>query len=268
MPTLELNGARIYYEDSGGSGAPVVFAHGLLWSCRVFDPQVAALRDRFRCVAFDFRGQGQSEVTESGYDLETLTADAIELIEKLRLAPTHFVGLSMGAMIGMRLAARRPELVRSLTLLETSADPEPEENVPKYRRLNLVARWLGFSLVAGQVMPIMFGRKFLEDPSRADERQLWRSRMVGNDRKGISRAVTGVITRGSAIDELAKIRAPTLIMVGEQDVATVPAKAQRIHERIPGSKLISIPGAGHTSAVEEPAFVNAQLSAFLTNHSS
>ena len=77
MPTLELNGARIYYEDSGGSGAPVVFAHGLLWSCRVFDPQVAALRDRFRCVAFDFRGQGQSEVTESGYDLETLTADAI-----------------------------------------------------------------------------------------------------------------------------------------------------------------------------------------------
>jgi len=59
-----------------------------------------------------------------------------------------------------------------------------------------------------------------------------------------------------------------LIMVGEQDVATVPAKAQRIHERIPGSKLISIPGAGHTSAVEEPAFVNAQLSEFLTNHSS
>jgi len=172
MPTLELNGARIYYEDSGGSGAPVVFAHGLLWSCRVFDPQVAALRDRFRCVAFDFRGQGQSEVTESGYDLETLTADAIELIEKLRLAPTHFVGLSMGAMIGMRLAARRPELVRSLTLLETSADPEPEENVPKYRRLNLVARWLGFSLVAGQVMPIMFGRKFMEDPARGAERQL------------------------------------------------------------------------------------------------
>ena len=65
------------------------------------------------------------------------------------------------------------------------------------------------------------------------------------------------------IDELAKIRAPTLIMVGEQDVATVPVKAKRIQERIANSKLVMIPGAGHTSAVEEPAFVNAQLSSFL-----
>ena len=89
--------------------------------------------------------------------------------------------------------------------------------------------------------------------------------MVANDRKGIARAVNGVITRGAVIDELARIRAPTLIMVGDQDVATVPAKAQRIHERIPGSKLVPIPGAGHTSAVEEPAFVNAQLSAFLVS---
>jgi 3-oxoadipate enol-lactonase len=166
-------------------------------------------------------------------------------------------------MIGMRVAARRPKLVRSLVLLETSADPEPEENVPRYRRLNFVARWLGFSLVAGQVMPIMFGRKFLEDPARTVERLLWRDRMIANNRRGITRAVIGVINRQPVIDELSKIRAPTLIMVGDQDVATVPAKADRIHERIAGSKLVSIPGAGHSSTVEEPAFVNAQLSAFL-----
>jgi pimeloyl-ACP methyl ester carboxylesterase len=263
MPTLDLNGARIYYEDSGGSRAPVVFAHGLLWSCRMFDAQVAALKDRFRCVAFDFRGQGQSEVADSGYDLETLSSDTIALIEKLGLAPVHFVGLSMGGMIGMRVAARRPKLVRSLVLLETSADPEPEENLPKYRRMNLVARWLGFSLVADQVTPIMFGRKFLEDPARAVERLRWRDRMIAGNRKGITRAVKGVINRQPVIDELGKIRAPTLIMVGDQDVATVPAKAERIHQRIAGSKLVSIPGAGHTSTVEEPAFVNAQLSAFL-----
>ena len=264
MPTLDLNGARIHYEDSGGPGAPVVFAHGLLWSTRMFDAQVAGLRERFRCVAFDFRGQGQSEVTESGYDFETLTADTIALIDKLRLAPVHFVGLSMGGMMGMRVAARRPELVRSLVLLETSADPEPEENVPRYRRLNLVARWLGLSVVADKVMPIMFGRKFLQDPSRAAERQLWRSRMAANNRKGITRAVTGVITRRPIIDELAKVRAPTLIMVGDQDVATVPAKAQRIHERIANSRLVLIPGAGHSSTIEEPAFVNAQLGTFLS----
>src|SRR5262249_59370825 len=110
---------------------------------------------RFRCVAFDFRGQGQSEVTESGYDLETLTADAIELIEKLRLAPAHFVGLSMGGMIGMRLAARRPELVRSLALLETSADPEPEENVPKYRRFNPAAPLLWVALVGRRGLAVL-----------------------------------------------------------------------------------------------------------------
>jgi len=191
MPTLELNGARIYYEDSGGPGAPVVFAHGLLWSCRLFDAQVKALRNRFRCVAFDVRGQGQSEVTDSGYDFETLTGDAIALIEKLGLAPVHFVGLSMGGMIGMRLAARRSDLVRSLALLETSADPEPSENVPRYRRLNLVARWLGLSLVADQVMPIMFGRKFLEDASRAAERQLWRSGWLRTIEKVLPAPSTG-----------------------------------------------------------------------------
>src|SRR5258708_23832199 len=125
MPTLDVNGARIYYEDSGGPGAPVVFAHGLLWSCRLFDAQVKALQDRFRCVAFDFRGQGQSEVTASGYDFETLTADAIELIEKLRLAPAHFAGLSVGGVSGMRLAGRRPELVRPRRLLRMSPDPRP-----------------------------------------------------------------------------------------------------------------------------------------------
>jgi pimeloyl-ACP methyl ester carboxylesterase len=268
MSTLELNDARIYYEDSGGSGAPVMFAHGLLWSCRMFDAQVAALKGRFRCVAYDFRGQGQSEVTESGYDFETLTADTIGLIENLKLAPVHFVGLSMGGMVGIRLAARRPELVRSLVLLETSADPEPEENVPQYRRLNLVARWFGLSLVAGRVMPIMFGRKFLEDPARAAERSLWRARALANNRKGITRAVTGVITRRPVLDELGKIRAPTLIMVGDQDLATVPAKAERIHERIAGSRLVVIPGAGHTSTVEESAFVTGQISAFLSGQAS
>src|SRR5260370_4548842 len=167
MPTLDLNGVRIYYEDSGGRGAPVVFAHGLLWSCRLFDAQVKALQDRFRCVAFDFRGQGQSEVTASGYDFETLTADAIELIEKLRLAPAHFVGLSMGGMIGMRLAARRPELVRSLALLETSADPEPEENVPKYRRMYLLAPWRGLLLGGGPATPLIFFRQCLSWPAPA-----------------------------------------------------------------------------------------------------
>src|SRR5437899_10903280 len=107
----------------------LVCSYGWLWSGRVFDAQVALLKWRYRCVAFNFRGQGQSEVTGSGYDMETLYEDAVALIEQLGCAPCHFLGLSMGGFIGLRLAARHPELLRSMILLETSADPEPSENV-------------------------------------------------------------------------------------------------------------------------------------------
>ncbi len=231
----------------------------------MFDDQVAALKNRYRCVTFDFRGQGKSEVTRDGYDMETLYEDAAALIEALDCAPCYFVGLSMGGFIAMRLAARRPDLIKSLILLDTSADPEPSENIPKYRQLTFIARWLGLGLVVNQVMPIMFGQKFLTDPARAEQRQEWRQRMASNHRIGVTRATTGVITRRSIYDEIEKIHVPTLIIVGDQDVATVPAKSQRIHERIAGSRLLIIPGAGHTSTVEEPAAVNAAISEFLGN---
>jgi len=263
MPIIRVNGAGLYYEEHGTGPETIVFAHGLLWSCRMFDDQVAALKDRYRCIAFDFRGQGKSEVTRDGYDMETLYEDAAALIEALGCAPCHFVGLSMGGFIAMRLAARRPDLIKSLILLETSADAEPSENIPKYRQLNFIARWLALGLVVDRVMPIMFGQKFLTDPARAEQRQQWRQRMASNHRIGVTRATIGTITRRSIYDEIEKIRVPTLIIVGEQDVATVPAKSQRIHERIAGSRLVIIPGAGHTSTVEEPAAVNATINEFL-----
>jgi 3-oxoadipate enol-lactonase len=87
--------------------------------------------------------------------------------------------------------------------------------------------------------------------------------MSKNHRIGVTRATIGVITRRSIYDEIAKIHVPTLIIVGDQDVATVPAKAERIHERIQGSRLLTIPGSGHTSTVEEPAAVNAAINEFL-----
>ncbi|HEV2474197.1 MAG TPA: alpha/beta fold hydrolase [Chthonomonadales bacterium] len=253
----------LYYEEQGSGSETIVFAHGLLWSGRMFDDQVAALKDRYRCVAFDFRGQGQSEVTRDGYDMETLYEDAAALIETLQCAPCHFVGLSMGGFVGLRLAARRPELVRSLILLETSADPEPQENVPKYRQMSIVARWLGPGVVADRVMPIMFGQKFLTDPARAELRREWRQRMASNHRVGVSRATMGVITRRGIRDELAQIRVPTLIIVGDQDVAVPLVHSEHLHEGIAGSRLVIIPGAGHTSTVEEPDAVNAAISEFL-----
>jgi pimeloyl-ACP methyl ester carboxylesterase len=258
-----IQGAELYYEEQGAGPETIVFAHGLLWSGEMFAPQIAALRDRYRCVTFDFRGQGRSQVTRDGYDMETLTEDAAGLIRALGCAPCHFLGLSMGGFIGMRLAIRHPELVRSLMLLETSADPEPQENVGRYRFLCFVARWLGLRPVAGPVLKIMFGRKFLEDPERTAERTEVRRRMLANHRIGITRAVTGVIERQGVYDQLDRIQVPTLILVGDQDVATVPAKAERMQARIAGSQLRIIPGAGHTSTLEEPEAINRALLEFL-----
>lgn len=266
MPHIHVNGANLWYEEHGAGPETVVFAHGLLWSGRMFDAQVAALADRYRCITFDFRGQGRSEVTEDGYDMDTLSDDAAALIDALGCAPCHFVGLSMGGFIGMRLAARRPELIRSLVLMETSADPEPAENVPRYRMLGGIVRVLGrlgMRLVMPRVMRIMFGRTFLADPAREADRLLWRERGMDNHPRGIVRALQGVIDRKPIHAELGKISVPTLVMVGDEDVATVPVKAERIHAAIPGSRLVTIPGAGHTSSVEQPAFVNAALGEFL-----
>jgi 3-oxoadipate enol-lactonase len=268
MPTLRVNGATLWYEEHGAGPETVVFAHGLLWSGRMFDAQVAELEDRFRCVTFDFRGQGRTEVTADGYDMETLSADAAALIEALGCAPCHFVGLSMGGFIGMRLAARHPELVRSLVLMETSADPEPAANVPRYRLLGGIVRLLGslgMRLVMPRVMRIMFGRTFLEDPAREADRRVWRERGMANRPRGITRALAGVIERKPIYDELGKIAVPTLVMVGDEDVATIPAKAERIHAAIAGSRLVVIPGAGHTSSVEQPDVVNAALEGFLAS---
>ncbi len=263
MPSREINGAKIHYEVRGDGPETIIFSHGLVFDGRMFDAQVSALQDRYRCITFDFRGQGQSQVTTSGYDLDALCEDTACLIQAFQCAPCHLVGLSMGGMVGMRLAIRRPELLRSLALLGTSADPESLRKAIQYRALSLIARWFGTAVVADPTMAVLFGRKFLGDPARARLKQEWRTRVIANDRLGISRAVLGVITRGDIFGQLDKISIPTLILVGDQDVACPLMRAERIHARIRGSKLVVIPGAGHTSTVEEPEAVNVALGGFL-----
>src|SRR2546423_12956095 len=117
MPIIRVNGAALYYEEHGTGSETIVFAHGLLWSCRMFDAQVALLKDRYRCVAFDFRGQGQSEVPHGGYGMEALYEDAVALIEQLGCAPCHFLGLSMGGLLGLRLAPPHPGVLSLFVLL-------------------------------------------------------------------------------------------------------------------------------------------------------
>jgi 3-oxoadipate enol-lactonase len=261
VATLRVNGTVIYYEDTGRNASPIVFSHGLLWNSELFAPQIASLRDRFRCIAYDHRGQGKSaDGTGRAIGIDTLTDDAVAIVEGLGLGSVHFCGLSLGSIVGMRLAIARPDLIRSIILLSATADPEPSKL--KYRAMNVVARFFGNGAVANAVMPVLYGKTALSDPTRAGERAAWRTQLVSN-RPTIWRAVNGVLERKSIHPELGKITAPTLVVVGDEDVATAPSRAERIARAINGAKLVIIPHAGHGLTLEQPTAVTDTIAAFL-----
>lgn len=264
MPTLTLHGVPVHVDDRGGTGEPVVFCHGLLFSSRMFEEQMAALSPRFRCAAYDLPGHGRSgDAPGRAYSIEQAYADSVALIEQMGLAPCHFVGLSMGGFVGLRIAARRPELLRTLVVLDSSADGEPAENVPKYRRLALIARLFGPRAVVNPVMPILFSRTFLNDPAKRDVRERWRRELKTN-RRGIVRSVLGVIERDGVAAMLPGITTPTFVVVGAEDVATPACHSEKIRDLVPGARMISVPGAGHSSTIEQPELVSRALLEFLT----
>lgn len=262
MAWIEVNGTRLYYEVAGEGTETIVFSHGLLWSGRMFEAQIRHLSPRYRCIAYDHRGQGQSPDSPTPFDLETLYEDAVQLIERLCSEPCHFVGLSMGGFIGMRIAARRPELLRSLILLNTSA--QAEHSTLRYALLNALAGLFGVRSVIGPVMKVLFGKSFLENPNNASIVQRWQSQLAAN-RRSITRSVCAVIYRKPVLGELSRVKVPVLILAGEEDVATPPKQAEAIHRAIPSSKLVVLARAGHSLPIEAPEEVNSHIASFLAS---
>lgn len=265
MPLVAVNGAQLFYEEQGTGLQTVFFAHGLALSGRMFHHQVLALRDRFRCITMDFRGQGRSEVTDFGYSLANLTQDVVRLIQRLDDQPCHFVGLSMGGFVGLRIALERPELLRTLTLLNTGARAEPLAAKLRYNAMIAGSRLLGLRPFAGMAMRRLFGRSFLRDPVRADERKRWRNQVIEQDRLGLTRAARGVITRRDISDRLAEITTPTLIISGAEDVAQPPELGRELQRSIPAARHVVLPNVGHASCLEAPERVNELLRDFLAD---
>ncbi|MDG1279548.1 MAG: alpha/beta hydrolase [Algoriphagus sp.] len=262
MAEIDINGAKIYYQDTGMGEETIVFSHGLLYSNRMFQDQIDFLKTNYRVIAYDHRGQGQSE-SIGPFDMETLTEDAAQIIKKLVKGPVHFAGLSMGGFVGMRLAARHSKLIKSLILLDTSANPEPVENLPKYKMLNGIVKWFGvIPPVANQVMPIMFAQSWLNDPINKESIKFWKKQLSSN-KKSITGPVEGVIYRKGVENELSKINCPAMIIVGDEDVATKPEKAKFIQMGIKGSKLHMVTGAGHSSSIEKPEEINKLIKEWL-----
>ncbi len=264
MPTVNCNGVKLFYTDTEEGQDTVVFSHNYLVDHSHFNPQIEVLKEQYRCIAFDHRGHGQSGKPASGYEMENLYQDAVSFIEELGCAPCHFVGLSTGGFIGLRIGIRRPDLVKSLIMMDTSADAEPAEAMGEYKMMLFIVRWLGFWPVIGRVMPIFFAKKFLKDPSRQNEVAHWRQMLTSNDRPAVYKFGYGIFSRESVYDQIDKIQVPTLAIAGEYDMPTPVEKAKRIAEKIPGANLEIIPDAGHVCTVEEPEAVNSAIKSFLS----
>jgi pimeloyl-ACP methyl ester carboxylesterase len=257
MPLAHVNGADVHYTDTGAPAdrpdAPVVvFGHGLLFSGWMFSHQVEALKNQYRCVTIDWRSQGESPAARDGHDMDTLTLDLVALLDELGLDAVHYVGLSMGGYVGMRFAARYPDRVLSLGLLDTGAGSEDPDKVSKYRLLANVYRLVGPRPLRRLIEPLMFGPTIRNDPAGRTVLDEWLGQLKKSNSAGIRRAVLGVVERLPVADELGGIRVRTLVAVGADDVSQEPDKSEALATAIDGAKLEIIPDAGHSSTIEQP----------------
>lgn len=259
MATVRVNGVSLYYEDAGSGDETVLFAPGLAWGTRLFAAQVAVLGARYRCVAFDPRGQGRSEVTKDGYELDNLAVDLADVIEHLGLGACHLVGHSLGGSVAVRVAARRPELVRSLALLNATADEDPLWDRVLFRGLSYAVELFGMGVVDERLVKTMFGKTFLNDAGRARECEEARQRFLSNNHLGIARAVRGWLRSPAAMDELPNVIAPTLVIAGEEDAAVKPKRSRETADAVPRGRFLLLPRCGHSSPVEAPGPVTAAL---------
>lgn len=258
----QANGVRHWLEVCGAGAHTIVFVHGLLLASESYDHQVAAFRDRYRIVRYDLRGQGRSEKPRRGLDIDTLADDAAAIIDAHGGGGAHLVGFSMGAFIAMRVAARRPDCVRSLTLIGPSASAEDPAKIPRYDRLIAVTKLLGARPFAGVMLKILFGDAFLDAPENRAAIRKWRAKLERLPRS-VARAAHASARRQAIQDELAAIRAPTLVVSGAEDRPISPREARVVHEGIRGSQLSVFEKTGHAVMIERPTAFNEVLARFL-----
>ena len=261
MPSATVNGLRYDYEEKG-SGLPVVFAHGLTFDRHMWDHQVETLSARYRCIAYDFLGHGGSPVGPEGYSLEDEAENLHALMAQWGASPAHVVGLSMGGMVALRLALVHPQDVRSLTILDASAEEELPERAPLYEQLAATAKAQGPQTVADPVVGFMFSRGFVE--SEPEKVEAYKSSFGALDMEGLERATKAVSRRTTVLAQIPQIAVPALVIVGSEDISTTADKAQHIVEGIRGARLKTIAGSGHMTPVEQPERITELLSAFLT----
>ena len=261
MPQIKVNGIELFYTEHGSGDETIVFGHGLLMDSTMWDLVAPAFANNYRVICFDFRGQANSQNSGRNFTIDLLVEDTAALIQALSKQPVHYVGLSMGGMVGMPLAARHSKLLRSLVLLDTSAQSEPAKNNIKYALMTAVVKLFGVKPLVPSMLPLMFGKSFLSDPLNHELINHWKQKLLAL-KKTIAGPVTGVTKRRDVTQELASIICPTLIIVGDEDHTTPMSCAKNIAANISGSELKIIPQCGHSSALEKPEVVVDLLKQF------
>ena len=260
---LLANGITLNYEVFGDSGPWVVLSHSLMCDLTMWGAQIDALKNHFRVLAFDTRGHGASEAPDAPYTLDQLAVDVKELLDSLEINSPHWVGLSMGGMIGMVYAIQFPNSFASLTLCDTTSRM-PLEVQPAWRERIDIANAEGMKALVPGTMERWFTGSFLSEP-RPELKFI--STLIEktpvNGYVGCCHAISQI----NCTDRLGEIQVPIKIMVGDSDVGTPVSMSKEIQAATHGSSLTIIEGASHLSNVEQPQQFNKALLDFLKEQS-
>ncbi len=256
----DVRDIRVNYELSGEKSAPVVVcSHCLAGSINIWDPQMDALRDGYSVLRYDVRGHGATSAPEGDYTMEMLADDALGLMDKLGINKAHFMGISMGGMIGQTLALAHPERVSSLILCDTACQL-PEESLPTWDERIAEAKQNGMAALAGGTMERWLSPEFRKKYPEVTEKI--RNIILNTPVNGFA-GCCRAISRFDVKDRLAQLSLPVLIMVGENDPGTPVEASVQIQNQTGDSRLEVLPGAFHLSNVEAAESFNSVLMDFL-----
>jgi 3-oxoadipate enol-lactonase len=257
MRTVSSSGATIAYDIQGDAGAPALLFLNSIGSTRaMWDRQRRAFAGAYRVIQYDTRGHGQSSVPPGPYTLAQLAGDAIAILDAEHIAEAHVCGLSLGGITALKVALDAPERVRSLVMANTGARIGSVEFWDT--RMALV-RERGMAAVADVAIPNWFTAGFRE--REPDTVQPFRDAIESTPVEGYL-GCSAAMRDEDLRDSLGAVRCPVLAIAGSVDRSTPPELLHLVHERLPGSRLVTLEAA-HISNVEQEAAFNTALSAFL-----
>lgn len=261
---IEISPASINVAVSGNKNGPVVLmAHSLGCDLHMWDPQLDVLEKDYHVVRLDMRGHGASEASAGPYTLEALADDVIAVMDSLAITEAHWVGLSIGGMIGQSLLLRYPDRFISATLCDTSSIVPSTALSAWAERVNKVESE-GLESIADTTMERWFTADFRASSQSAVEKI--RTQFISTSDTGYI-ACCRAIMQLNYTEQLTKIDTPTCIIVGSDDIATPVSASETIHQHVSGSALHILDNAAHLSNIEQFEDFNRILADFLQSHS-